>query len=123
MDEFNRIAWERNKGRGHYMAMVPHGETDTAPRWTVGGIVAGLVIAALCGLVIWGALDDLTEHFKPDQPVPVQEETRPDMLGQIRKLEQSIAEVKRLQDEIAQAGADIRRVLDKQKATAQGQQP
>lgn len=109
MDEFNRVAWERDRAINRYPRLAPIGELADPPRWTIGGIVAGLVIATLCGLVIWRACDDLTEHFKPAPPVPVQEETRPDISGQIRTLERMIVEVKQLNADIQ----DLHKLLTK----------
>lgn len=58
-------------------------------------------MVSIGGFLIWGTWDDLAEHFKPAQPVPVQEETRPDVTGQIRTLERMIAEAKQLNTELA----------------------
>lgn len=107
MDEFNRIAWELERARGMqniYPCDPMLRESPPLPppphRWTVGTILGGLLMVGIGGFLIWGGLGDLAEHFKPAQPAPVQEETRPDVTEQIRTLERMISEAKQLNVEI-----------------------
>lgn len=109
MDEFNRMAWERDKIA---TAMTsPYRNSYYPPRWSLGAILGGLLMVSLGGFLIWGTFSDLAEHFNPAQPVPVQEESPPDVTGQIRNLERMIAEAKQLNAEINAVHDSIKQTL------------
>lgn len=124
MDEFSRIAWERKQQelminvyprepRKDYKEKLrePQPDVTEQTRWSLGNILGGLLMVSLGGFLIWGTFSDLAEHFKPAQPVPVQEESPPDVTEQIRKLERMIAEAKQLNVEINAVHDSIKQTL------------
>lgn len=101
MDEFNRIAWERNKMINMYPRQPRIHDFPEKPSRTLGGIATAILFTSMgvmVGLLTWEAV---TEHFKPAQPVALKQETAPDVTGQIRTLERMIAEAKQLNTELA----------------------
>lgn len=111
MDEFNRAAWEMERALNRYSRVAPARQMADQPRWTIANILGGLLMVSIGVFVIWGAYDDLAEHFKPARPVAVKQEAAPDITGQIRTLERMIAEVKQLNVEINEVHDSIKQNL------------
>lgn len=101
MDEFNRAAWEMERAVNRYPRVAPARQMADQPRWTIANILGGLLMVSIGVFVIWGAYDDLAEHFKPARPVAVKQEAAPDITTEIRNLERMIAVAKQLNTELA----------------------
>lgn len=101
MDEFNRAAWEMERALNRYSMVSPAKRAEDQPRWTIANILGGLLMVSIGVFVIWGAYDDLAEHFKPARPVAVKQEAAPDITTEIRNLERMIAVAKQLNTELA----------------------
>jgi len=150
MGEFNLEEWERERDRGMRNVYAHNRPAETNQqragtnryprltlgdmpklvyaseperRWTFGGIVWAVVLLILCGLVVWSAFNDLADRLKPAQPVTVQEEKAPDVLGQIRALEGMIAQAHQLKQESDQIHADLQKMLEKMEVTGRVQRP